>query len=171
MKSVFTPPADAAMTRLAAPAYKVRGTNDGGKADALNWGSWFLAAASAVLVLSACDTTGLPREYRTVAVPEARLTALDARSRGRSLFLEHCAICHGERADGQGRRRNLSHQPADFTDAAWRGRATPRWVYYVVREGIRNTPMPAWKILSEDETWDLVAYVLSVAASGADQRS
>ncbi len=28
--------------------------------------------------------------------------------------------------------------------------------------------MPAWKILSEDETWDLVAYVLSVAELGAE---
>ncbi len=26
--------------------------------------------------------------------------------------------------------------------------------------------MPAWKALSEEETWDLVAYVLSVAEMG-----
>jgi mono/diheme cytochrome c family protein len=45
---------------------------------------------------------------------------------------------------------------------------TPKRVYYVVREGIRATPMPACKILSEDQTWDLVAYVLSVAELGAD---
>ncbi len=40
---------------------------------------------------------------------------------------------------------------------------TPRWLFFVIREGIRRTPMPAWKILSQDQTWDLVAYVLSVA--------
>ena len=27
--------------------------------------------------------------------------------------------------------------------------------------------MPAWKVLSEDETWVLVAYVLSVTEHGA----
>jgi mono/diheme cytochrome c family protein len=87
------------------------------------------------------------------------------------LFLEHCAICHGERADGRGLRRNLSIRPADFTVPAWRERVDARWVYYVVREGVRGTPMPAWKILSEDETWDVAAYVLSVAEFGASPQS
>ncbi len=74
------------------------------------------------------------------------------------------------RADGQGLRRNLSVPPADFTDRSWRERTTERWVYYVVREGIRGTPMPAWKTLSVEQTWDLVAYVLSVAELGPDPR-
>lgn len=123
------------------------------------------APAVGVLLLGlwACDPTGLPPEYRNVAVPLARLASPAARAHGRALFLEHCAICHGERADGQGRRRSWSVQPADFTDRAWRERMTPRRVYYVVREGVRGTPMPAWKVLGKDETWDLVAYVLSVA--------
>jgi mono/diheme cytochrome c family protein len=42
----------------------------------------------------------------------------------------------------------------------------PRRAYYVIREGLRRTPMPAWKILDEDQTWDLVAYVLSVVEQG-----
>jgi mono/diheme cytochrome c family protein len=50
---------------------------------------------------------------------------------------------------------------ADFTSPAWRARMTPRRTFYVIREGIRGTPMPAWKVLNEDETWDLVVYVLS----------
>jgi mono/diheme cytochrome c family protein len=39
---------------------------------------------------------------------------------------------------------------------------TPERAFYVIREGIRGTPMAAWKVLSEDDTWDLVAYVLSL---------
>ena len=39
----------------------------------------------------------------------------------------------------------------------------PAYIYYIIREGKRGTPMPSWKVLDEDETWDLVAYVLSVA--------
>ncbi|NIR44743.1 MAG: cytochrome c, partial [Gemmatimonadetes bacterium] len=89
-----------------------------------------------------------------------------ARVRGRRLFLKHCALCHGERGDGQGRRGYLSVRPADFTDPAWRDGMTARRAYYIEREGIRGTPMPAWKALSEEETWDLVAYVLSVAEMG-----
>jgi mono/diheme cytochrome c family protein len=37
-------------------------------------------------------------------------------------------------------------------------------VYFAIREGVHGTPMPAWKSLDEDATWDLVAYVLSVGA-------
>ena len=123
----------------------------------------FPAAGTLLLGVLACDPAGLPAEYRALTVPEVRLTSPDAWARGRVLFLEYCALCHGERADGRGRRRNLSVPAADFTDATWRQRMTPRRVFYVVREGIRRTPMPAWKMLSPDQTWDIVAYVLSVA--------
>lgn len=128
------------------------------------------AAGALLLGLWACDNSGLPRDYRDVAVPETRLSSPEARRRGRPLFLEHCAICHGERADGQGPRRNLSMPAADFTSSAWRARMTPRRAFYVIREGIRGTPMPAWKVLSEDETWALVAYALSVTEHGASPR-
>jgi mono/diheme cytochrome c family protein len=34
-------------------------------------------------------------------------------------------------------------------------------VYYAIREGVSGTPMPSWRSLSEEQSWDLVAYVLS----------
>ena len=43
---------------------------------------------------------------------------------------------------------------------------TPQQVFYVIREGKRGTAMPAWKILSPEQTWDLTAYVLGVAEDG-----
>jgi high-affinity iron transporter len=125
------------------------------------------AGAILLLGLWGCNPSGLPDEYTDVEVPEARLDSVAARARGRRLFVEHCAICHGERADGQGPRRNLSRQAANLADQAWRARMTPRRAFYVIREGVRGTPMPAWKVLNEDEAWDLVAYVLSVAEHGA----
>ena len=82
------------------------------------------ALATLSLALSACD--GEPRSAsRPVVVPEARLASAAASERGRQLFLTHCAICHGERADGVGRRRNLSSRPQDFTDPSWRQRVSP----------------------------------------------
>lgn len=116
-----------------------------------------------LLGLWACDSSGVPPVYRRIAIPELRLASAEAQARGRALFQDHCALCHGERADGMGLRRNLSVPAADFTDPTWRARLTPRRAYFVIREGIRGTPMPAWKALDEDEVWDLVAYVLSVA--------
>ena len=109
-----------------------------------------------LLVLSACEASA-------PSAP-AGFDAPAARARGRSLFLEHCAICHGEHADGRGpRRSSLQPPPASFRDPSWRERTTPGDVYRVVREGRRGTPMPAWEpVLDERETWDVVAYLLGV---------
>lgn len=85
--------------------------------------------------------------------------------RGRALFVAHCALCHGERADGRGVRRSaLSSRPVDFTRAEWRRRATLQTVSAAIRDGVRGTPMPGWKVtLTPGEIEDLTAYVLSVA--------
>jgi len=78
------------------------------------------------------------------------------------LFVEHCALCHGVNADGRGvRREGLSQSPSDFTASAWQKRTTPRLTYFAIREGVRGTAMPSWKALGTDDTWDLVAYLLS----------
>jgi mono/diheme cytochrome c family protein len=122
--------------------------------------------AALSLAFSACKgrDSDLPERYRGRPVPEARLRSADAQARGRKLFLEHCVLCHGENADGQGvRREGLSSAPRDFTDSAWRRRVSPRHVFYTIREGSPGTPMPAWKTLNDDETWDLAAYLLAVA--------
>jgi mono/diheme cytochrome c family protein len=111
------------------------------------------------------DSDGdLPREYRRLAIPEARLASAEAKAHGRTLFLNHCALCHGERGDGRGpRREGLTRPPRDFTSAAWRRSMTPRRVFYAIREGLPGTPMPNWKALSEQDAWDMTAYVLSVS--------
>ena len=119
------------------------------------------------LACSACSDrdADLPRAYRDLSVPEQQLAAPAARERGRQRFLEHCALCHGDQADGRGvRREGLSRPPRDFTSAAWRQSTSPRHVYFAIREGVRGTAMPSWKALDDHDIWDLVAYVLSVGA-------
>jgi mono/diheme cytochrome c family protein len=109
---------------------------------------------------------GLPADYRRGAVPEA-LSSPESRQRGRAAFVEYCVVCHGERGDGQGpRREGLTPRPRDLTSPVWRGSATPRRVFYVIREGLAPSAMPSWKALSVDQTWDLTAYVLSLGGEG-----
>ena len=111
----------------------------------------------------ALDVDGdLPAAYRQVAVPDA-LSSPDARRRGQAMFQEYCAVCHGERGNGQGPRREaLTSPPRDFTNPAWRTSVTPRRVFFVIREGLAPSAMPGWKALSEAQAWDLTAYVLSM---------
>ena len=105
----------------------------------------------------------LPAEYRRTTVPTPLLASPEARAAGRQLFLDHCALCHGARADGHGERtEGLSQAPRDFTSADWRRSTSPRQVFFAIREGVSGTPMPQWKALSERDAWNLTAYVLSV---------
>jgi mono/diheme cytochrome c family protein len=113
----------------------------------------------------------LPAAYRGMEVPATRLASAEARARGRALFLESCALCHGEHADGRGmRREGLGRPPRDFTSPTWRRSASPRRVYFAIREGVRGTAMAAWKgALDEEQTWDLVAYLLSAGEAKAER--
>lgn len=123
-----------------------------------------LRALSILLLSTACSSPpeALPPPYDRLAVPAGRLESAPARERGRHLFLSYCAFCHGERADGKGvRRSGLSSRPRDFTDPTWRQRTSPQHVFFVIREGVHGTAMPAWKALGDDDTWDLVAYILA----------
>jgi mono/diheme cytochrome c family protein len=116
-----------------------------------------------LLVLPGCaDEEGdLPRPYRRLPVPSERLASTEARERGGTLFAVNCALCHGQRGDGRGARRQwLSGSPRDFTSAAWRASTSPRRVFFAIREGVSGTSMPAWPGLSEGDAWDLTAYVL-----------
>jgi mono/diheme cytochrome c family protein len=118
-----------------------------------------------LLVLAGCaDADGdLPQPYRRLRVPSERLASTEARERGRAIFAVNCALCHGERGNGRGaRREGLSRAPRDFTNGAWQTSTSPRRVFFVIREGVRGTSMPAWSNLSDEEAWDLTAYVLSL---------
>ncbi len=120
-----------------------------------------------ILCLSALGCSGpdpdLPPRYRGVVVPAERLASGAARQRGRQLFEEHCALCHGERGDGRGARSEaLSPRPADLTSAEWQRAHSPRRLFFRIREGVPGTAMPSWKALSENDAWDLVAYVTSL---------
>jgi mono/diheme cytochrome c family protein len=119
-----------------------------------------MTCASLALAAATCGGAESP------APPAGVLESPAARERGRASYLEHCALCHGAEADGRGAREHaLSGPPADFTRSSWRQGTSPGEVFVVLRDGVRGTSMPAWRSLSESETWDLVAYLWSVGGA------
>jgi mono/diheme cytochrome c family protein len=87
-----------------------------------------------------------------------------AMERGRALFFEHCALCHGERGDGQGPRRgSLSRRPANFRSPLFD--TDPERVRRAIRDGIVGSDMPGWQRLGDRAVDDLTSYVLAVARS------
>lgn len=112
----------------------------------------------AVLACASCrQPTDLPPDF------DARVAAPASVRAGRQIFLRDCALCHGERGNGQGVRASaFSTPPRDFTNEAWRESTSPRRVFRAIRDGLPGTPMPSWRALGDDALIDLTAYVLSL---------
>jgi cytochrome c oxidase cbb3-type subunit 3 len=81
--------------------------------------------------------------------------------RGQTLFQENCAFCHA--ADGTGRNwigSFLQPHPRDLTAPAFMRTMTAQRLAGVIREGLPDTSMPAWKsVLSPSQIQALVAYI------------
>jgi mono/diheme cytochrome c family protein len=60
----------------------------------------------------------------------------------------------------------LDRRPADFSNPEWQGPDAPARAFRAIREGMPGTPMPSWAALSTEETWDLVAYLISISTEG-----
>jgi len=120
-------------------------------------------ALAAICIASACSCSrgaGSAAAAPLAAVPASELAAV--RSHGRQLFLRHCALCHGEEADGHGvRASNFERPPADLHRAEFHGDAAQARVLQSIREGLPGTPMPSWKsALSEGDLRALTLYVV-----------
>jgi predicted CXXCH cytochrome family protein len=84
-------------------------------------------------------------------------TAADV-SAGSDLYHKNCEACHGY--DGKGKTAaggGLYPPPADLSRAA-SDKRTDGELFYLIRNGIRNTAMPGWQ-LPDEQTWQLVSYV------------
>jgi len=112
-------------------------------------------------------------------------------ARGDALFHDatrgNCASCHGPAGRGDGpsavevtpdgvRHPLLLDEwgrpawPRDLRTGVFRGGSRPIDIYRRVHCGVHGTPMPAQAgSLSEDEIWDLVHYVRSIAGLDAEQ--
>lgn len=84
----------------------------------------------------------------------------EAIAAGRNLFVNNCAKCHGENAQGKGSRPSLrSERIAGATDGE---------IAWIVKNGNLYKGMPSWGGLPEPERWQIVAYIRSLNAPGAE---
>lgn len=86
-------------------------------------------------------------------------------ARGADLYRENCAICHGERGQGDGpRARELDPPPAKFTDPDRMNGSAPYVFYNAITLGVANTGMASFRdALSEAERWDVAFYLWDFA--------
>ena len=88
-------------------------------------------------------------------------TDLNQASSISALYIEHCAVCHGDNGDGQSRARfGLNPPPRNFTTAQAWGDLTPERMKSSIRFGRSGTAMVAWeKKLTSAEIDGLVEYI------------
>lgn len=97
--------------------------------------------------------------------------------RGRRVYLEACAACHG--VDGQPVAENVKFDsegypvpPRSFVNGIFKGGSESHQLYVRVLKGLPGTPMPGYEsAYSQDELWDVVHYVQSLARAGAQERA
>ncbi len=80
-------------------------------------------------------------------------------ARGAACYRDHCVQCHGGPGVAPGAiGKSMQPLPGFLIDASrhW----LPREVYWITRNGIKMSGMPAWGWrLSEDELWSVAAFV------------
>lgn len=103
----------------------------------------------------------------TVAAVENPINAnRRSANRGRRIFAQRCAVCHGDKGAGDGPAgKSISPQAADLTAYEVQDQSDGA-LYWKIGEG--RVAMPAWKaILDDDERWNLVNYIRSLKESEA----
>jgi mono/diheme cytochrome c family protein len=77
----------------------------------------------------------------------------DSVAAGGKLFEEHCAECHGKKAEGTRRAPSLLREEVL--------QATPGQIFWVLTNGVVRRGMPDWSKLPEPERWQIVTFLKS----------
>jgi mono/diheme cytochrome c family protein len=95
---------------------------------------------------------------------------------GRTLYLNYCSQCHGEKGDGEGYAAlHLRPRPRNFTTGKFKIRTTPNGalpthqdLVNIIRRGMPYTSMPAWPNFSDQEVSELANFITTFSPDFAN---
>ena len=82
---------------------------------------------------------------------------------GQKLFAQHCAGCHGARAEG-GRKAPSLHVEDVQT-------ATPGTLFWILTNGIVRRGLPVWSKLPEAQRWQIVTFLQTPSMTSGDSHA
>jgi mono/diheme cytochrome c family protein len=102
-----------------------------------------------------------PIDPKTVMTPNPALMA-----RGKALFAQNCATCHGAEGKGDGAAgKGLNPKPRNFTEnVAWKNGTHIENIYKTLDEGIKGSSMVSYNYLSKKDRMALAHVVQSLGA-------
>lgn len=120
------------------------------------------AAADAKIAQTTGELADLDLEIKSYAMPQ------------KGLYRQHCAHCHGVSGDGAGPTAAfLNPYPRDYRQGVFKFKATERAarpsradLHRILIDGINDTAMPSFALLSPDEVDALVEYVKYLSIRG-----
>ncbi|HRG48592.1 MAG: cytochrome c [Leptospiraceae bacterium] len=117
------------------------------------------------VILSLVLNCGKKEEKEEVAAPEVKPAAtLDPEvAKGKEAFDINCSSCHGATGAGDGvAAASLNPKPRNYKAPAseWKNGNTEAGVLKTLNEGIKGSPMVAYKHLGDDTLKSLAKYVV-----------
>lgn len=99
--------------------------------------------------------------------------------RGRVVYEGNCAICHGDRGDGNGMAaHHFRTRPQNFRTGRFKFRSTPSGslprdedLFRTITQGVGRTGMIPQTHLDEADRWDVVAYIKTLSPRFQEERS
>ncbi|HSH03996.1 MAG TPA: cytochrome c [Anaerolineae bacterium] len=114
------------------------------------------------------DHAEVPTEYKGLTNPLSA-NSENVLQAGQTIFQTNCVVCHGEIGRGDGvAATTLNPKPANLADEMMMSMVTDDYLFWRVRKGgigePFNSAMPNWEnSLSEEETWQVVAYIRTLS--------
>ena len=120
-----------------------------------------------------------PISWTHFEVPAEPPLTPDLLAKGKDVFAQNCASCHGASGAGDGTcAQFLTPHPRDFTKSIFRFKTTPggalptdQDLFRTVSLGLHATGMPPWRyLLTDEDRWAAVQYVKTLAPAFRDRQ-
>ena len=134
----------------------------------------------AVIAIATASTLVAVRTYADTPPEEWKAPARAARKKnpipsdeksiaaGKAVYAAQCLSCHGPTGVGDGpAAHDLNPKPRNLSDPAIQSQSDGS-MFWKITEG--KKPMPTFdKLIGEDERWNVINYVRTIASKGAKQ--
>lgn len=90
--------------------------------------------------------------------------------RGKTIYLQECAGCHGVTGRGDGNQSgNLPKPPQILSDPKVIANTSPAQLFSLITEGVTENNMPAFNTVLDDRArWDVTSYLFLMGSDDAD---
>jgi mono/diheme cytochrome c family protein len=128
---------------------------------------------------SAAQVQPAPISWTHFDVPAEPPLTPELLAKGKDVFAQNCASCHGDSGAGDGTcAQFLIPHPRDFTKGVFRFKTTPAGelptdqdLFRTVSLGLHATGMPPWRyLLTDEDRWAAVQYLKTLSPAFADRR-